>query len=305
MTPDSGLDGKTSWDKSLLRNTRCPFLRAAASAGELDIVNGHNLQSKAVLVATVDSVRKAGKGLGSVLAFFARFNHTRGLNPGADTPLQRLTQTQTEFNMDQSTDQNISDGTHNGSVDIIHGPTGSFNPEVVAEIRKIAGPSTALTPETMAQVIVAANHAAFSKVSGNSKGTVLDLAKSAGEWGLMFCLLQDDHGNVLIDDLEKLCKDAVVPPQGQGNLAKSSTREWIQYTAVITAHIAHAQNDASAGDEVAGSMHTLWCEQNDGPGCGCAACTQGKPGFWDNPGPSIRNAMATFGGGLSGWFKFH
>jgi hypothetical protein len=79
--------------------------------------------------------------------------------------------------------------------------------------------------------------------------------------------------------------------------------QWIQYTTVITAHIAHLQGNAAASDEVAGSMHTLWCEQNGGPGCGCAECTQ--PGFWDNPGPSIRKAIAGFGGGLSRWFKFH
>ena len=294
MPPDSGLGGKT-WDESLLQNTRCPFLRAAASADELQIVNGHNLQSKPVLVATVDSVRNAGNGLANVLAFFAKFNHTRGLKPDAENPLLRLRQT--EFNLDQSTDQNISDGTHPGSVDIIRG--GSFTPEVVAAIRKIAGNST-LTPEAMARVIVAANHA-------DSKATVIDLAKSAGEWGLMFCLLQDHDGNIPIDDLEQLCKTKVLPPQGQENLAKSSTREWIQYTTVITAHIAHEQPDA-ANDEVAGSMHLFWCEQNDDPddaGCGWAQCTQGKPALWDNQSPSIRSAIASFGDGLSRWFKFH
>jgi hypothetical protein len=174
----------------------------------------------------------------------------------------------------------------------------------MAEIHEIAGDSTVLTPETMARVIVAANHAAFSEVSGNSKGTVIDLAKSAGEWGLMFCLLQDGDGNVPIDDLEKLCKDQEIPPRGQQNLAKSSTREWIQYTTVITAQIAHGQPDA-AKDELAVSMHKFWCEQNDGPGCGWAGCTQAAPGFWDNPGSSIRNAIATLGDGLSRWFKLH
>jgi hypothetical protein len=175
MTPASGLDRKTSWDKSLLRNTRCPFLRAAASAGELDIANGQNLnnpQPKPVLVATVDSVKNAAKGLGDVLAFFATFNHTNGLMAGAENPLLRLHQA--TFNMDQSTDQNTSDGTHDGSVDIIRGPTGSFNPGVMAEIRKIAGNSTVLTPDAMARVILAANHAAFSEVSGNSEGTVIE-----------------------------------------------------------------------------------------------------------------------------------
>ncbi len=301
MTPASASDGKTSWDQSLLRNTRCPFLRAAASSGELEIADGQNLQSKPVLVATVASVSNAGKGLGGVLAFFARFNHTRGLNPDANNLLLRARQT--EFNMDQSTDQNISDGTHDGSVDIIRGATGSFNPEVVAEIRKIAGNSPVLTPEAMARVIVAANHADFSQVSGNSQGTVIDLAKSAGEWGLMFCLLQDSDGNVPIDDLEALCQTAVIPLRAQANLANSSAREWIQYTTVISAHIAHTQPDA-AKEEVAGAMHQFWCAQNDGPGCGWAQCTQAEPGFWNNPGPSIRNAIASFGDGLNRWFKF-
>jgi hypothetical protein len=69
------------------------------------------------------------------------------------------------------------------------------------------------------------------------------------------------------------------PLGGQQNLAKSSAREWIKYTTVITAHIAHGQSDA-VKDELAVSMHKFWCEQNDGPGCGWARCTQAAPGFW-------------------------
>ncbi len=308
-TADPGLHarleelGSTSWNKSLLRNTRCPFLRAAASAGDLTIQDGHNLQSKPVLVATVDSVKIAGNGLGSVLAFFARFNHTRGLLPGAETPVGRFAQSR--FNLDQSTDQNISDGTHDGSVDIIRGATGVFNPAVVQEIRKIAGDSPVLTPEAMARVIVASNQALFSDVSGNKKGTVIDRAKSAGEWALMFCLLHDDNGNVPIDDLEALCRDARVPHQGKSNLARSNTREWIHYTAVITAHIAHGQHSDAAKTETVEAMCSVWGEKDGGPGCGCDKCAKEKPGFWDNPSPSIQRSITTLGNELKGWFNFH
>lgn len=300
MAPDSRLAGRT-WDKSLLRNTRCPFLRAAASAGKLDIKNDQNLQKKDVLVATVASVKSAGIGLGDVLVFFARLNHTRGLRQEPMNLIERFRQT--EFNMDQSNVDNISDGTHGGSVNIICGPTGEFNPEVMEEIGKIAGGSRVLTPELMARVIVAANHTGLSKDCPDSRGEVIDLAKSAGEWGLMFCLLQDGDGDVPIDDLESLCKNQVIPPRGQQNLGKSSTREWIHYTTVITAHIAKGQPDAAAGNQVAGCMHDLWCEEKGGPGCGCATCA--KPGFWDSPGPAIRNAIDSLGAGLSGWFRFH
>jgi hypothetical protein len=306
-TPDLGLHTRLeelgpTWKKSLLQNTRCPFLRAVASAGDLKIEDGQNLQSKPVLVATVDSVKIAGNGLANVLAFFARFNHTRGLLPGAETPVGRFAQS--KFNLDQSTNDNISDGTHDGSVDIIRGATGVFNPAVVEEIRKIAGNSPVLTPEAMARVIVASNQALFSGVSGNREGKVIDLAKSAGEWGLMFCLLQDDKGDVPIDDLEALCRDARVPHQGKGNLDKSGTREWIYYTAVITAHIVHGQHCDDVKTETVEAMCSVWGEKNNGPGCGCEKCTKEKPGFWDNAGPSIQRSITTFGNELKGWFNF-
>jgi hypothetical protein len=298
MTQSAALEEKTSWDRSLLRNIRCPFIRAAANDDKLEIVNGKNEQNKSILLATVASVREAGGGLADVLAFFARFNHTRGLD-GVNNLLQQFNHDQ--FNMDQSTVQNRSDGTHSGSVNPIDGATGQLDPKVEIMIRGIAGGSV-LTPETMAGVIVPANRA-------DPDASVVDLAKSAGEWALMFCLLQDDHGNVPIDDLIALCRNMTIPPRGKINLAKSSTREWIQYTTVITAHIAHAKivsGQPALANQVGNEMHKQWCaqnHQNNGPGCGCAVCTAGA-GFWQNPGPSIRNAIATLGGGIGQWFRF-
>ncbi len=292
--------GEVSWNKSLLQNTRCPFLRAAAAAGELSIENGNNVQSKPVLVATVDSVKKAGRDLDGVLAFFARFNHTRGLHRGQDTQLGGLTQS--TFNLDQSTDNNTSDGTHDGTVDIIHGATGLFNAAVVAKIREIVGNSAVLTPQSIAQVIIASNRGAFSDVSGNSKGKILDLAKSAGEWALMFCLLEDPEGNVPIADLEALCRDARVPQGGWDNLGSSGTREWVHYTSAITAHIAHGKHDSTA--EVVDAMHATWSEENSGPGCGCIKCMREEAAFWQNARQSVRDAIAGLGGSLGRWFGF-
>jgi len=278
-----------SWDKSLLAHTRCPFVRAAAD--KLDIDNGHNLnkpEPKRVLIAMVDSVSNAGGGLGKVLAFFARFNHTVGLHAGQSTQLEGLSQS--KFNLDQTTDQNQSDGTHKGGVEIISSPTGECNLAVIGEIRKIAGNS--LTPETMSAVILAANR--------NAAGTPEDLAKSAGEWALMFCLLQDDNGDVPIADLEKLCHDARVPDHGWQNLKKSSTLEWVQYTSVITAHIAKASVLA-----VIDHMHEMWCSKDwhpiPGPGCGCNKCE--GPEFWKDARGSIRTAINRLPGGL-GRFAF-
>lgn len=304
---DPGLDARleeldqVDWDKSLLEHTRCPFLRAAAAAGQLKIRNGKNLnepQPKPVLIATVDSVSQAGGGLSTVLAFFAKFNHTRGLFAGQQTQFGGLQQS--EFNLDQTTDDNQSDGTHEGGVEIIRSPTGEFNRAVIARIEAKAQGSDVLTPKTMAEVIIDANGGAFSDINGGVRGGLTDLAKSAGEWALMFCLLQDEDGNVPIVDLMALCREAKVPPRGRENLSRSSAHEWVQYTSVITACIVH---EKAGSLDIVGHMHEMWCgkgwHSTPGPGCGCDKCE--GPEFWQNVGKSVQTAIDKLRGKVGGF----
>ena len=73
--------------------------------------------------------------------------------------------------------------------------------------------------------------------SDSNPGSPLDLAKSAGEFALLFNLLAGEEGRMRIVDMRMLFEQNEWPPGSLRNLGKATRGDWISATKRITHEI--------------------------------------------------------------------
>jgi hypothetical protein len=146
-----------------------------------------------------------------------------------------------------------SDGDHLGTVNFYKkDEAGEFQVEQFLTIIPQVSDGKVLTIGSLAKLIVMANDGAWDK-----QGSVVDLAKSAGEWALMVCALRenDQTTDISVADVEQMYSQAD-PSRLLIGTRRATAVEWVKVTAQISAAVAAEKSDAVLG--VATALHSIF-----------------------------------------------
>ena len=265
---------------------RCPAVRALVKTGKLP---HQNLETAAVedLVHAISEQPRNLKpdepgSLANVGGFFAIFNHGvpahmffnrffdardgAAVAAGASTPRRfdlRLFE---------------SRGDHPGTVNFFkNDPDGAFQPAQFEEEMARVSDGKTLTIQGIAQLILKANGGAW-----DAKGSIIDLAKSAGEWALMVCALRPNTSttDISVADLRALFSQGETAQLLRGT-SQASARDWVKVSAQIASAIAAAHPIKRLA--IAANLHLAYRHMNRGGEklCPCRTC---NPAAWPTEG---------------------
>lgn len=274
---------------------RCPAIRSLVREGKLQ---HHDLKIAAVqeLVHVLSGQPRTlaptePGSLANVAGYFAIFNHAiphhdatapRGLwhrilswfrKPLETTDAAQVAaggRTDRKFSLHMLG----SPGEHPGTVNFFHKQTGEFQPEQFRTVMNEVSDGKTLTIDGIARMIVRANNGEW-----DVPGTRLDLAKSAGEWALLVCVLRKSESStdMPIDEIERLYREADSTRLLIGSRS-ATAQEWVRVTAQITAAIARGKN--SRVGALARRLHKAYRHINSGHAHKLCPCRKCNPGVW-------------------------
>ena len=162
-----------------------------------------------------------------------------------------------------------SRGEHPGTVNFFHKKTGEFQPEQFRTVMNEVSDGETLTIDGIARMIVRANDGEW-----DVPGTSLDLAKSAGEWALLVCVLRKDPSStdMPIAEIEQLYRDADSTRLLAGSRS-ATAEEWVRVTAQIAAAIARLRNRKVR-------LHKVFRHINGPNGVRLCPCITCNPAMW-------------------------
>jgi hypothetical protein len=169
-----------------------------------------------------------------------------------------------------------SKGDHPGTVNFFSDDeSGEFQAEKFTSAMAEFGEGGTLTIHGIARMIISANAA-------DKNAKELDLAKSAGEWALMVCVLRADETttDIPVAALERMYSQAD-PTQLLIGSGRATALQWVKVTAQITAAIA-AEKGLAARITLAKKLHDAFGRFNSASEekiCPCIGC---NPGSWTN-----------------------
>ena len=228
----TGHTGPRSLSRGQIAAT-CPFMRTLLVNHPEVYDEGSRTMSRESLLGFVRAQRTPG-GTGSlekVFAFFARVNQTP-FTLWLKNLLRRTDLFSTEFPG--------SRGDHPGSTGSYRESDRTFDQSAFDRVVAHSSDGTTMNQRDIAAAIIASNR------SETNPGSALDLAKSAGEFALLFNLLGREHGTMLISDMRMLFEENAWPPGSLQNLGTATADEWNTLTTKITRAIIDVQFD---GDE--------------------------------------------------------
>lgn len=271
---------------------RCPAVRSLIKSGKL---KHESLQTAAVqdLVRAFSGQDRNLKpdepgSLANVAGFFAIVNH--GLPEAAGNKdhgfLDRVRDVLEKapgaagaagVAAGKSTDRRFrlqffgSAGDHPGTVNFFKADeSGEFQAEQFKSAMAEFSDGQTLTIRGIARMIIKANEA-------DPKASSIDLAKSAGEWALMVCVLRPDATTtgIPVAGLERMYSQAD-PTQLLIGSKRATALEWVKVTAQITAAIA-AEKGLAARITLAEKLHDAFGRFNDSGEkiCPCMTCNAG------------------------------
>lgn len=126
-----------------------------------------------------------------------------------------------------STDFPGSNGDHPGSTGIYSESDGAFDLGAFDRVIAHSSDGSTMTRKDVAAAIIEANG------REENTGSALDLAKSAGEFALLFNLLGRDDGTMLISDMRTLFDQNEWPPGALHNLRTATRHQWNTITGEI------------------------------------------------------------------------
>jgi hypothetical protein len=131
-----------------------------------------------------------------------------------------------------------------------------------------------LTLQGIAKMIIMANDGAW-----DSKGSVLDIAKSAGEWALMVCVLRANQAttDISVADLDRMYSQADSTQVLAGS-RRATAFAWVRVTAQITAAIAAEKGQSKL--TVAGALHAVFGGINAEGSEALCPCMTCNPRIW-------------------------
>ena len=215
--------GRTEFSRADLAVT-CPFMRTlVVTRPDLYDDSGRTM-SRDVLLGFVRAQRSPEErgDLEDVFEFFARVNQT---------PFTRWVRNVMSRSDLFSTDFPGSKGDHSGSTGIYRERDGTFDETAFRRVINHSSDGTTMTRQDMASAIIEANG------REELRGSTLDLAKSAGEFALLFNLLGPDDGAMRISDMRMLCDKNQWPPDALRNLGTATRHQWNTTTREIMRRI--------------------------------------------------------------------
>jgi hypothetical protein len=274
---------------------RCPAVRSLIKNGKLKHEEHDGLQTAAVqeLVRAFsgqprDLAPNEPGSLANVAGFFAIVNH--GIEDGAEEQGHGLIDSvvsllhkggdAAKVAGGKSTTRRFdlrflgSKGDHPGTVNFFtDDERGEFQPEKFTSAMAKFSKGGTLTIQGVARMIIEANGA-------DPKASALDLAKSAGEWALMVCVLRAGEATTDIPTaaLERMYSQAD-PTQLLIGSGRATALEWVKVTAQITAAIAEEKGRV-ARMTLAEKLHQAFGRFNDVSNekiCPCMTC---NPAIW-------------------------
>ena len=226
----------------------CPFVRTLL-VNHPDVYDeATRTMSRETLLDFVRAQRAPGgeRSMEKVFAFFARTNQTP-FTLWFQNLLSRKDLFSTEFPG--------SRGDHPGSTEIYRGSDGTFDPSAFDRVVAHSSDGTTMNQRDIAAAIIESNrHEA-------NPGSAVDLAKSAGEFALLFNLLGRDDSTMLISDMRMLFEHNTWPPGSLDNLGKATADEWRTLTQEIMRAIASLKfsgdNDKAQVEEAMGHLQAV------------------------------------------------
>ena len=221
----------------------CPFMRTLLVNHPERYNDTDRTMSLEQLVGFVREQRapEGGGSMEKVFAFFATTNHRPFM-----LWLKNLLGRADLF----STDFPGSRGDHPGSSGIYRESDGTFDPTAFERVVAHSGDGTTMTQKNVAAAIIESNGREANP------GTSLDLAKSAGEFALLFNLIGKPDGTMLISDMRMLFEDTAWPPGALENLGRATAQQWRALTGEITRTIVELQVHGDEHDQkLAQAMH--------------------------------------------------
>lgn len=226
------------------RRATCPFMRTLLHQQPESHDPASHTMSRRALKEFVCGQRGEGEdgSLEQVLAFFARVNQTP-----LGMKLSNLLKRKDLF----STDFPGSRGDHPGSTDIYSRTDGSFDEAAFARVIAHSSDGVTMTHRDIAAAIIEANE------GDSNPGSPLDLAKSAGEFALLFNLLAGQSDRMTIEHLRTLFERNEWPTGSLHNLGRATRGDWIAETKKITSEIVRLKFGRGGGRGKAETMRQM------------------------------------------------
>jgi hypothetical protein len=205
-----------------LKEANCPFVRTMLTASDAPPWSRETQEMNVLDLMKFVEDQPGNGSMGTVLKFFAIFNH------GLGNKFERIRNLATGSGGRFSTRLIGSDGDHPGDSRIYNKATGEFDGEQFKIFTGFSSDGETMSLDDLGRAIVDANK--------RHNGSPINAVQSAGEFGLLSALLGDSDGKVKISEMERLFAVNDFPGGARVNLGTRTAQQWFD----LTLRIIHA-----------------------------------------------------------------